>query len=113
VSVRVLVCGGRRFADPAKIEAHLAGIPGIAVIIEGGAVGADALARRFAEQYRIPVETFPADWARHGRAAGPIRNRQMLDEGRPDLVVAFPGGPGTANLVKQARAAGVPVVEVE
>lgn len=54
---------------------------------------------------------FPADWENYRRAAGPIRNRQMLVEATPDLVVAFPGGPGTANMIRQARAAGVPVHE--
>jgi len=48
----------------------------------------------------------------HGRAAGPVRNAQMLAEGKPDFVVAFPGGRGTADMCKQARARGVKVVEV-
>ena len=59
------------------------------------------------------MRIFPADWIRHGRAAGPIRNEQMLREGCPDLVVAFhddPGlGRGTADMVRRALAAGVPV----
>jgi UDP-N-acetylmuramoylalanine-D-glutamate ligase len=61
---------------------------------------------------RIPVETYEADWDTHGKAAGPIRNKRMLDEGKPDLVVAFPGGRGTANMISQARKAGVEVIEV-
>ena len=52
---------------------------------------------------------YPANWKKHGRAAGPIRNKQMLEEAKPDLVIAFPGGAGTANMVKQAREAGVKV----
>jgi hypothetical protein len=56
---------------------------------------------------------YPADWAKHGRAASPIRNQQMLDEGRPNLVVAFPGGRGTADMVRRARSAGVEVIEVD
>jgi len=56
---------------------------------------------------------FLANWRTHGKAAGPIRNQQMLDEGRPHLVVAFPGGTGTADMVRRAKAAGVPVMEVE
>jgi hypothetical protein len=43
--------------------------------------------------------------------AGPIRKQQMLDEGKPDLVVAFPGGRGTAHMVRIARAAGIEVIE--
>jgi YspA, cpYpsA-related SLOG family len=110
--MRVLVCGGRDFTDQALLEARLAGILGVAVIIEGGALGADRLAREFGQQRGITVETFPADWQKHGRAAGPIRNKRMLEDGKPDLVVAFPGGRGTANMVGQARAAGVRVIEI-
>jgi hypothetical protein len=50
-----------------------------------------------------------ADWNTHGRAAGPIRNQRMLDEVKPELVVAFPGGRGTADMVRRAREAGVNV----
>jgi hypothetical protein len=55
---------------------------------------------------------FPADWEKYGKAAGPIRNQQILVEGKPDLVVAFQGGRGTANMVSRAQQAGVPVVEI-
>ena len=112
--MKVLVCGGRQYDDAGAVALRLSEIHrdhGITEIIEGGATGADTLARKFGESVGIPVRTFPADWGRHGRAAGPIRNLQMLKEGKPDLVVAFPGGRGTANMVKQARAAGVKVLE--
>lgn len=112
--MRVLVCGGRDFDDAMTLGSWLGGIHKnagpITLLIEGGAAGADTLARAFAEWQRIPVMTLEADWKRHGRAAGPIRNKQMLDEGKPNLVVAFEGGRGTANMVKQARAAGVRVL---
>jgi UDP-N-acetylmuramoylalanine-D-glutamate ligase len=112
--MKVLVCGGRNFNDPITLGSWLGGVHkqrGISLLIEGGAPGADFMARKFAEWQAIPVRTFEADWKRHGRAAGPIRNKQMLEEGKPDLVVAFPGGRGTANMVEQARAAGVEVLE--
>ena len=107
--MRVLVCGGRTFDDWELLAGALDGLEPLeaSVIIHGAAPGADALAGRWAELRRVRVEAFPADWARHGRAAGPIRNARMLGEGQPDVVVAFPGGRGTANMVKQARAAGV------
>ena len=112
--MRVLVCGGRDFDDALTLGSWLGGIHNnngpITLLIEGGARGADYMARRFAEWQGIPVKTFPADWERHGKAAGPIRNKQMLDEGKPDLVVAFPGGRGTANMIEQATAAGVRVL---
>jgi hypothetical protein len=79
-------------------------------IIEGGARGADKLARQWAEDRGVPVATYPAEWDRHGVSAGPIRNRQMLEDGKPDMVLAFPGGKGTANMVEQAHRAGVLVV---
>jgi len=111
---RVLVCGGRDFADCAMMERHLQDLKnsrGISAIIHGGARGADSLAGDFAQRHGIPVQVFPADWNAHGRGAGPIRNAQMLKEGLPDIVVAFPGGRGTTNMIGISRKAGVEVVE--
>jgi len=84
----------------------------IALLIHGDARCADRLAGEWAQDRGIPCRPFPADWQKHRRAAGPIRNKQMLVEGMPDLVVAFPGGRGTANMVGQARAAGIDVIEI-
>jgi hypothetical protein len=78
-------------------------------IIHGGARGADSMAGEFANETGIEEIVFPADWKMYGRRAGPIRNQQMLDEGKPDLVVAFPGGRGTADMVGRARTAGIEV----
>lgn len=115
--MRVLVCGGRDYADSAEVDGvlsslHAESVDGISFVIHGDAPGADALAGCWAEENDVPVLRFPADWAAHGRAAGPLRNAQMLAEGRPSLVVAFPGGRGTADMVRRARAAGVHVVDV-
>ena len=110
----MLVCGGRNFNDALTLGSWLGGIHkdhGITLLIEGGARGADFMARKFAEWAGIPVKTFGADWAAHGKAAGPIRNRRMLEEGKPDLVVAFDGGVGTADMIRQARENGVRVLE--
>lgn len=112
--LRVLVCGGRDFADAELLGSWLGGIHkqrGIAELIEGGARGADTMARHFAKWKGIPTRTFFADWGRDGRAAGPIRNQRMLDETQPDLVVAFKGGVGTADMVRRARTAGIPVLD--
>jgi hypothetical protein len=113
---RVLVCGGRNYSNAMSVGSWLGGIRrdhGIAAIIEGGATGADKLARFYGEYAGIPVVTFNADWNAHGRAAGPLRNQRMIEEGKPDLVVAFPGGRGTADMVRRAREAGIEVVEVD
>lgn len=81
-------------------------------IATGGAPGADILALRWAHEKKLKSVTFIAEWSRLGRAAGPIRNRRMLDEFKPDLVIAFPGGTGTEGLVNEAKARKIPVVRV-
>lgn len=110
---RLLVCGGRDYADRLKVYSHLAKVHAdrrIACIINGAASGADRLSTEWARSVGVPVLEFPADWSL-GRKAGPIRNRIMLSEGKPDEVVAFPGGRGTADMVNAARVSGVPVWE--
>ncbi len=84
----------------------------IACIIEGGALGADRFARRWAAEHAVECVTFEADWKSYGRAAGPLRNARMLHEAKPDVVIAFPGGKGTANMVALAGGYGVPVREI-
>lgn len=113
--MRVLVCGGRDYSDSKRVHDVLTKLhveAGIAALIEGGAHGADQLARLWANTSIVPVETFEADWENQGSFAGPARNFRMLTEGRPDIVIAFPGGRGTADMVKKARKAGVQVVEI-
>lgn len=82
-------------------------------IIHGAARGADTLAAEWASLANVPVKAYPANWERDGVAAGPIRNRLMLLDGKPDFVIAFPGGLGTADMVKIARDAGIQVMECE
>jgi hypothetical protein len=109
---RVLVCGGREFNDYELLVEELSLIlPD--VIIHGAARGADSLAGEFAEAMKIPTEVYPADWNKYGKRAGYLRNVQMLEEGKPDLVVAFPGGKGTAMMINLAKKAGVEVTEVK
>ena len=113
--MRVLVCGGRRFADRDLLNQTLADLRhtrGIDCIINGNARGADRLAGFWARERGIGNLKFDADWKRDGLAAGPIRNQRMLDEGRPDLVLAFPGGAGTADMVRRAKQAVVRVVSL-
>ncbi len=80
---------------------------------QGGAKGADFWSKKWAEDHTIPCATFKADWKQYRRAAGAIRNAEMLKEFDPDAVVALPGGNGTADMVKKARRAGVPVLLVD
>lgn len=107
--MRVLVTGGRNYDNQLRINQVLNDLHPT-VIAQGGASGADRQAALWANATDTACETYPADWATHGRAAGPIRNKQMLDEFGPDLVVAFPGGTGTQDMVARAIDAGVPVV---
>lgn len=115
LAVRVLVCGGRDYDDLGAVWSQLDtfhALQGpISVVIHGGAKGADALAAKWAIINCVPVLTFLSDWHTYGRAAGPMRNAKMLTKGQPDLVLAFPGGRGTADMVRQAKAAGVEVVQ--
>ena len=107
----VLVCGGRDFSDAGKVDSVLARFP-IGQIVQGGAKGADRLAKEYAIRNHIQMREYPADWQKDGRAAGPIRNSRMLSEEGPDLVVAFSGGRGTADMVSKAKRAGIEVIEV-
>lgn len=113
--MKVLVCGGRDFNDGLLVYETLDRLHrerGITAIIEGGAKGADTAAYSWAKIHGLHNQTYPADWTLHGRAAGPRRNATMLADGNPDLVLAFPGGRGTADMVRRARAAGVEVREI-
>lgn len=113
--MRVLVCGGRDFRDKELLNQvlnDLAKVEVIDCIIEGDAEGADRLAGFWAKKHHVDLLLYPADWNRHKKSAGPIRNQKMLDEGKPDLVIAFPGGKGTAHMVKIAKEAGVEVKEI-
>lgn len=112
--MRVLVCGGRDYTDKAFLWNLLDGLgpPEVSEIISGMAPGADSFAAEWAERFGFRLHKFPADWKTHGRAAGPIRNQQMIDEGRPDLVVAFPGGKGTADMIRRAKKSNIKVIEI-
>lgn len=113
-SQTVLVCGGRHYDEPDYVHQVLDDLRirgKIDVIIEGGATGADSLARIWAKSYGIHVATVTPYWDLNKNAAGPIRNSAMLKL-LPDLVVAFPGGNGTKDMVAKSVAAGVRVLEV-
>ena len=109
----VLACGGRGVENKAAVFACLDVLHScrpVAKLLHGGARGADRLAALWAERRGIPVEAHPADWSQ-GKGAGPARNARMIAL-RPDLVIAFPGGPGTADAVRRARAAGIEVIDL-
>lgn len=114
--MKILVCGGRDYADKERVARALDAVHKkhrITLLIEGGASGADACGLVWAVTRRVATKTIEADWAKYGRSAGPKRNQRMLDEGKPDAVVAFPGGTGTADMVRRAKRANIPVWEVK
>lgn len=126
--MKVLICGGRDFTYwdvfrtkmeeiaierfPRTPEDSYGNFLYDVIVISGGAKGADSLAADWAAVNWTGYEEYKADWEKYGKGAGPIRNQQMLDEGKPDLVIAFPGGKGTADMIKRAKKANVEVIEV-
>ena len=120
--MRFLVCGGRDFGLSNEewwfIHETLSKLItyekyDYLIVIHGAAPGADSAAGDWAKMNDIPCVAFPADWDKYGLGAGPIRNKQMLDEGKPDWIIAFPGGTGTANMISQGKRRGVKVKQIE
>lgn len=114
--MRVLVCGGRYFDNRDFIWNTLTewddSVGGFDVVIHGAATGADSEAMIWAQACGRKHAPFAAEWRKYGKKAGPLRNQRMLDEGKPDMVIAFPGGRGTADMVRRAKAIPIDVVEV-
>lgn len=108
--MRVLVCGGRAYKDTLKVFEVLDALSPTE-ICQGGALGADFIAKSWALIRCVPCTEYKAEWSKYGRAAGPMRNELMIDSFKPDLVVAFKGGNGTRSMLGLARKRGVEVVE--
>ena len=114
--MKVLICGGRDFVDEAFIFAELDQLHRqyeFGIVIEGDARGVDRIAGKWATARGIKLDEFPADWANEGRHAALIRNERMLREGKPDLVVAFPGGSGTSHTCWQAEKLAIEVIKIK
>lgn len=110
MTIRVIVCGSRNWDDYAPIFERVGKLPIDAIIIEGGASGADEWGRIAAKKYGLKHEQYKANWEKYGKAAGPIRNQEMLDSG-VNLVLAFRKNKsrGTTDMVERAARASVPV----
>lgn len=116
--MKIIVCGGRNYLNKEQLEQEMDWIvknyydPRWEIeIIHGGAKGADTLAGEWATSRNYRVKVFNADWKRFGKSAGPIRNERMLQQ-HPNLVVAFPGGKGTAHMVSIAKRDKLKVIEI-
>lgn len=95
--MRLLICGDRDYTNRNKIKYELIKVSPLPdVIIQGGASGADTLAKQVAIELGIPVEEYPAKWNIYGKKAGPLRNLEMLEVGNPTLVLAFHDFIGTS-----------------
>lgn len=114
---RILVTGSRAWSDRARLEWALgAALVFRPIVIVHGAcpTGADAMAAAWARRAGVEVEAWPADWSRHGRAAGPRRNQAMVNAGaRHCLAFVLPSSRGTEDCVRRAEAAGIPVKRFE
>jgi hypothetical protein len=115
---RPIICGSRDEDDLgfvwSQLDAHHALMGPFERVIHGNYRGVDKLAAAWAEANDVPHsdDEFTAEWGRLGSKAGPLRNQRMIDEGRPDACIAFPGGNGTADMVRRARAAGLQIIEI-
>lgn len=109
--MKILVCGSRGWSLDEPIREQLEQFCGSVTVIHGAADGADAIGGQIAAELGFDVIACPAEWHRYGKSAGPIRNRQMLTEHEPELVLAFvrdwDNSPGTRHMVGIAEKAGV------
>lgn len=113
--MRVLICGDRFWTDEQVIKAFIAELPADTIVITGGARGVDTIAFLASQARGLKTMVFLADWKRYGRAAGPIRNQQMLDAASDLVAYAHDNlelSKGTRNMVSLARKAGVPTINI-
>lgn len=108
--MKVIVTGGRDYNERKAVFEILSEI-NPTLVIEGGASGADALAREWCALNKVPNKTYRANWNSHGRAAGPMRNEVMVRENKDAVLVAFPGGRGTEDCVARAKREGLKIIE--
>lgn len=114
--MKILVCGGRELKDRSLVfdglDTFVTEYERPDYLVQGYCRGADKLALQWALLRRIPNSgrAYRANWERYPGSAGIIRNALMLKQECPDFTVAFPGGPGTHNMMEQSFDAGVPVV---
>lgn len=110
--MKLIIAGGRNYrftrADLKALDELHKQRP-ITEVVSGGASGADAEGEWWARTNSIPIKRFPADWNAHGKAAGPIRNKEMAEYA--DAVALFPGGKGTASMYVEATKAGLTIYD--
>lgn len=114
--MRIVVGGGRYLKDRQmvwRVLDYLHQQDPVTMLAHGGCSGADFLAELWAKQHQVPSKSYLPDWQGKGKAAGPIRNGEMLRQEMPNLVVAFPGGSGTRNLLLQAESLSLRTLTID
>lgn len=108
--MKLIIAGGRDYYfDHDDLAKLLPLVDRVTEVVCGGATGADACGKTWGEAHGIPVKPFLPDWKKHGRAAGPIRNREMAEYA--DAVALFPGGRGTASMFSEAKRVGIKIFD--
>ena len=113
--MKVLVSGGRTYSNYRVVKHTLDNIDKQSLItnlIHGGAKGADSLGDRWAKENNVDIKVYKPDWNKYGKAAGVLRNQEMLDIEHPDIVVSFPGGNGTMDMRRRANQMGIKLLIV-
>lgn len=112
--MRLIVTGGRDYHDKELVHKILDALKPIHLATGACPTGADHHAATWpARQSVVYYTPYPANWDQHGKAAGPMRNAHMIEDFKPDLLLAFPGGRGTISCIDEARKRGVPVLMVK
>jgi hypothetical protein len=110
--MRYIFCGGRDYDNKQLVTMMAESLPEYSILVNGGASGADWLAKEAGKALGLQVETYPAQWNTHGSLAGPMRNYLMSRLDDVALVIAFPGGRGTENMIAQAAMNNIEVLRV-
>jgi hypothetical protein len=112
--VKVIICGDRhwdKYDSILDVVKRLKAKYDEVTVIQGECEGADLLAKKAAIACGIPVKGYPAEWKKYGKAAGPLRNQQMIDSEKPDMIIAFHANiersKGTRDMVRRARKHGI------
>lgn len=113
--MKVIICGSRYLKDVALVARAVEAAPFRVdatrdEIVVGGAGGVDSAALDWAWGHRCAtIRNMPADWDKHGRKAGPIRNQEMVDYADACIAIPCPKSKGTWDTVRRAEAKGIPV----
>ena len=109
--MKVLICGSRTWTEWDPIWARMEQLPADTIVVHGGARGVDKIADYIAGRLKLERRQYLAQWGKYGKAAGVIRNRQMIEEEQPDLVIAYWNGTsrGTKDTIDLARKHKIPV----